>query len=222
MIACFSTCIPREVCADHDKGLHVDIKHVQLGMVSFPEELLARMQATLILPEIAIREQFLQEAIVIRKETDMEVSRQLMQSFPQRLKIRSFRRGKFCIVTGRIQSYTSHRSLHIKWISYWCTFMIVIMFRWEFMGLTHIPHCYILFISFSAFDADTQVLLSQKLFKFKPRFGLWGKFRKICSAFLSALGGRQVSSDTAVNFCLMIITKERHTHLITFIRLVCV
>ncbi|XP_005090572.1 uncharacterized protein LOC101853991 [Aplysia californica] len=68
--ACPSNCIPLSRCdADKQKGLWVDVKFFQMGRIEIPDDVADRYLKALTLKEEVAREEFLQEAAVVRKGT---------------------------------------------------------------------------------------------------------------------------------------------------------
>jgi hypothetical protein len=67
--ACFTGCKPSGSCTSTDKGIYVDVKYFQLGKVTIPSDVNGQYMKALTLQEEADREQFLQDAQVVRKNT---------------------------------------------------------------------------------------------------------------------------------------------------------
>ncbi|XP_045165705.1 uncharacterized protein LOC123529441 [Mercenaria mercenaria] len=67
--ACPEGCKPVPLCTDKDKGLHADVVHFQLGKYYIPSPVETRYMEALVLQETTLREQLLQNASVVRKET---------------------------------------------------------------------------------------------------------------------------------------------------------
>ena len=72
MPACESNCKPYETCLTSDWGLFADVRFFQLGAIGVPTKLGYRFQQVAILDEAVDREQNLQNAIIIRKETEQK------------------------------------------------------------------------------------------------------------------------------------------------------
>ncbi|XP_046565249.1 uncharacterized protein LOC124273948 [Haliotis rubra] len=71
--ACPPGCKEVRLCTTADKGLFVDVKYFQLGQVQIPSDVKDRFLRALTLQEDALREQLLQDAQIVRKQTDVEV-----------------------------------------------------------------------------------------------------------------------------------------------------
>ena len=68
--ACKQGCKKYETCnAEKDKGFWVDVKYFQLGGVRIPTDVSDRYLKALTLKEDVLREEFMQQAAVVRKET---------------------------------------------------------------------------------------------------------------------------------------------------------
>ena len=73
--ACDVGCKPASTCnSQSDKGLFVDVRHFQLGSIYIPGDVKDRFLRALTLQEDSARELLLQEAQVIRKNTEAHVS----------------------------------------------------------------------------------------------------------------------------------------------------
>ena len=70
---CPKDCKTGGACTDDLKGLYVDVLYFQLGSLVIPDEVEERMLRALTLQEDTLREQLLQDAQVVRKETDSMV-----------------------------------------------------------------------------------------------------------------------------------------------------
>lgn len=68
--ACAAGCKPRSTCKDSDKGLNADVKFFQLTTIVIPNDVMERFMEKLLLIEKNEREKHIQNATVIRKETD--------------------------------------------------------------------------------------------------------------------------------------------------------
>ncbi|CAH1788143.1 unnamed protein product [Owenia fusiformis] len=68
--SCYSGCKAYSTCTKSDKGLFASVRYFQLGQVKIPMDVEGRFLQALILNEQTEREHFLQEATVVRKETE--------------------------------------------------------------------------------------------------------------------------------------------------------
>lgn len=71
--ACTEGCKPVKSCTDKDKGLNADVIFFQLGELNIPGDVEVRYMEALVLQEKALREKLLQNASVVRKETQAQV-----------------------------------------------------------------------------------------------------------------------------------------------------
>ncbi|KAK6165892.1 hypothetical protein SNE40_022710 [Patella caerulea] len=78
--ACPPGCKPIASCNLEDKGLFVDVKYFQLKSVNIPGDVEERFLKALTLREEADKEHLLQEAQVVRKNTEAEVQRRKNQA----------------------------------------------------------------------------------------------------------------------------------------------
>ncbi|WAQ94051.1 hypothetical protein MAR_006522 [Mya arenaria] len=67
--ACFEGCKQRDECLDSDKGMNVNVKSLQMTGVKIPEIVEDRYMEALTLKEKAAREELMQTASIIRRET---------------------------------------------------------------------------------------------------------------------------------------------------------
>ncbi|KAL4219618.1 hypothetical protein ACF0H5_022191 [Mactra antiquata] len=72
--ACASGCIASDKCPDSEKGLHVDVKFFQLTDIDIPHDVMERFMENLLLVEKNLREQHVQNATIIRKDTAKKVA----------------------------------------------------------------------------------------------------------------------------------------------------
>lgn len=70
---CPTDCKEGADCTDKYKGIYVDVRYFQLGYVNIPGDVEERFLRALTLQEDALKEQLLQDAQVVRKETDAKV-----------------------------------------------------------------------------------------------------------------------------------------------------
>ncbi|XP_066305257.1 uncharacterized protein [Branchiostoma lanceolatum] len=70
---CVSGCKPYDTCTKEDKGLFVDVKYFQIGRVLIPNDVQGRFLLSLTQLLDAEQEQYLQDATIVRKETEAEV-----------------------------------------------------------------------------------------------------------------------------------------------------
>ena len=71
---CAPSCIPTGNCTKDDMGLFSEVRYFQLHDLSIPSELSGRYVQSLVLQEAEEREQYIQDAQLVRKETDKLVS----------------------------------------------------------------------------------------------------------------------------------------------------
>lgn len=70
---CPSGCLDSFDCTDEKKGIFVDVRYFQLGYVNIPSDVEERFLRALTLQEDALKEQLLQDAQIVRKDTDFKV-----------------------------------------------------------------------------------------------------------------------------------------------------
>lgn len=68
--ACAAGCKTRTTCKDSDKGLNADVKFFQLTNIVIPNDVMERFMENLLLIEKNLREKHIQNATVVRKQTD--------------------------------------------------------------------------------------------------------------------------------------------------------
>lgn len=73
-------CIPRSECKVKDKGLNVDVRYLQLTDVDIPDDVQDRYMESLVLQEKVLREDFYQNASLIRKTTEAMVRTESLQT----------------------------------------------------------------------------------------------------------------------------------------------
>jgi hypothetical protein len=71
--ACPKHCKPRDKCKLADLALHVDVKYFQLTNIVIHNDVMERFMENLLLVEKNLREKHIQNATVIRKQTDGKV-----------------------------------------------------------------------------------------------------------------------------------------------------
>ncbi|XP_077997774.1 uncharacterized protein LOC144450899 [Glandiceps talaboti] len=71
---CVRNCRPFNDCTDEDLGYSADLKYFQLRKVTIAQEVISNNLLALTQLEDAIQEQFIQEAQVVRKETERQVA----------------------------------------------------------------------------------------------------------------------------------------------------
>ncbi|XP_060584087.1 uncharacterized protein LOC132740237 [Ruditapes philippinarum] len=72
--ACPKHCKPRDKCKLADLALHVDVKYFQLTNIVIHNDVMERFMENLLLVEKNLREKHIQNATVIRKQTDGKVA----------------------------------------------------------------------------------------------------------------------------------------------------
>ena len=72
-VGCPSGCLDSFDCTDEKKGIFVDVRYFQLGYVNIPSDVEERFLRALTLQEDALKEQLLQDAQIVRKDTDFKV-----------------------------------------------------------------------------------------------------------------------------------------------------
>ncbi|XP_078702129.1 uncharacterized protein LOC144928043 isoform X1 [Branchiostoma floridae x Branchiostoma belcheri] len=70
---CVEGCKPYSNCTKEDKGLFVDVKYFQIGRVLIPNDVQDRFLLSLTQLLDAEQEQYLQDATIVRKQTEAEV-----------------------------------------------------------------------------------------------------------------------------------------------------
>ena len=70
---CVPDCIIDDDCEEDDMGLFVETRYFQLHDLSIPVEISSRYTQSLVLQEAREREQYVQDAQLIRKETEKQV-----------------------------------------------------------------------------------------------------------------------------------------------------
>jgi len=85
--ACEKGCTPLAQCdQEREKGLWVDVKYFQLGAISIPDDVSERYLKKLTLNEEGARENYIQDAAVVRKITTSKVQKILNQAKEERQK----------------------------------------------------------------------------------------------------------------------------------------
>ncbi|XP_052773938.1 uncharacterized protein LOC128212495 isoform X2 [Mya arenaria] len=70
---CPFECKARDCNDDTERGIFVDVRYFQLGSVRIPDDLQKQMMESILIQERALREDFIQTAQIVRKETDKKV-----------------------------------------------------------------------------------------------------------------------------------------------------
>lgn len=70
---CPTDCYTGSACTDDRKGIFVDVRYFQLGYVNIPGDVEERFLRALTLQEDALKEELLQNATVVRAETEQKV-----------------------------------------------------------------------------------------------------------------------------------------------------
>lgn len=73
VVGCPANCKPTSTCTAADEGLFADVRYFQLRSLDIPNDVEERYLTTLTIQEDADREHFIQEAHVVRKETEADV-----------------------------------------------------------------------------------------------------------------------------------------------------
>ena len=63
-------CVSHDVCTQADMGLFAEVRYFQLHDLSIPSELSERYTQSLVLQEADEKEQYIQDAKLVRKETE--------------------------------------------------------------------------------------------------------------------------------------------------------
>ena len=73
ILGCPTDCWTGSSCTDDRKGIFVDVRYFQLGYVNIPGDVEERFLRALTLQEDALKEELLQNATVVRAETEQKV-----------------------------------------------------------------------------------------------------------------------------------------------------
>ena len=73
VLGCPTDCLKGRDCTDEQKGIFVEVRYFQLGDMDIPSDVEERFLRALTLQEDALKEQLLQDAQVVRKETESKV-----------------------------------------------------------------------------------------------------------------------------------------------------